>query len=593
MANEQYANNAQTTLSGNINATVLTLTLSATTDFPVVPQFRILIDNELMLVTGVVANVYTVTRGIEGTAAAIHSDGATLTHILTAGALLNLVLPESNITGLVSELGSKAADTLVGHLAGVETFTGIKTFPAIAVSGITGAPQVARIVGATVSGHPTTGTFAVDDIVIDQSGKLFICSVAGTPGTWVQVGAGGTLATLTDVHIASPTDTQVLTFQTSDGKWHNVSVAPSLTNPMNTIGDIIYGSPGGLDVCPGHTTFEVGGAGGTSSTAINDGNDGTGWHEDWLTSSGIPYVGVDLGSPTRIESYRSLTGSSNTYTINLEATNDPTWATFTVIQAGVAIHDSGRVTLSTPQTFRYWRIRMMTWAGSNVSWVYSLSLYYGLVGDPARLAKGANNTYFGVDGSGDLAYSALTANEDQASVLINATSVGDAGNRSDHFLGSVLDAKWTGAATLGKSVAGIATGLISVPFTPSGHFRVEGRAVWPQGGSTANGLRISDAGGTNWVNIAASTYANVFQAYQVDASSGSNGPSITFGALPGFYYMAISRSGTTYTFEVSYDRTNWMTVGTLTKAWTVALLKLEGSSVNGSAQGWDFVDVVS
>ena len=43
----------------------------------------------------------------------------------------------------------------------------------VAVSGLTGATAGCRYVGATASGHPTSGTFAVGDLVIAQNGKLW------------------------------------------------------------------------------------------------------------------------------------------------------------------------------------------------------------------------------------------------------------------------------------------------------------------------------------------------------------------------------------------------------------------------------------
>lgn len=59
--------------------------------------------------------------------------------------------------------------------------------------GLTGATAATRYVGATASGAPASGTFAVGDFAIDQTGSVYICTVAGTPGTWVQVGAGLTV----------------------------------------------------------------------------------------------------------------------------------------------------------------------------------------------------------------------------------------------------------------------------------------------------------------------------------------------------------------------------------------------------------------
>jgi hypothetical protein len=58
----------------------------------------------------------------------------------------------------------------------------------LAPTGITGSVAASRYVGGTASAAPSTGTFAVGDFVIAQTGKIFICTVAGSPGTWVQSG---------------------------------------------------------------------------------------------------------------------------------------------------------------------------------------------------------------------------------------------------------------------------------------------------------------------------------------------------------------------------------------------------------------------
>lgn len=68
---------------------------------------------------------------------------------------------------------------------------GSAALPYYATLGITGATAASRWVGGTASGAPTTGTFAAGDYVIAQDGHVWICSVAGSPGTWVDASAGG------------------------------------------------------------------------------------------------------------------------------------------------------------------------------------------------------------------------------------------------------------------------------------------------------------------------------------------------------------------------------------------------------------------
>lgn len=59
----------------------------------------------------------------------------------------------------------------------------------------TGATAASRYVGATNSGAPAAGTFAVGDYIVARDGAMWVCTVAGTPGTWVEVGAAGNLVT--------------------------------------------------------------------------------------------------------------------------------------------------------------------------------------------------------------------------------------------------------------------------------------------------------------------------------------------------------------------------------------------------------------
>lgn len=85
---EQFANLAQTTLSGSMNGVVATLPATSNTGFPGAAQYRVRVDSEIMIVTaGAGTNTWTVTRGAEGTTATSHSSGAAVYHVLTAGAL--------------------------------------------------------------------------------------------------------------------------------------------------------------------------------------------------------------------------------------------------------------------------------------------------------------------------------------------------------------------------------------------------------------------------------------------------------------------------------------------------------------------------
>lgn len=88
---EQYTNSAQSSLFAGITAGATTLQVNSATNFPTGPQFRILVDAEIMLVTAVAGTTFTVTRGVEGTTGASHLTGATVTHILTQASLQTII----------------------------------------------------------------------------------------------------------------------------------------------------------------------------------------------------------------------------------------------------------------------------------------------------------------------------------------------------------------------------------------------------------------------------------------------------------------------------------------------------------------------
>lgn len=87
-------------------------------------------------------------------------------------------------------------------LSSANTWTANQTAPAWIASGLTGATAASRYVGATASGAPASGTFSIGDFIIDQSGKIYVCTSAGSPGTWTQV-AGGAMTLLSTTTAAS------------------------------------------------------------------------------------------------------------------------------------------------------------------------------------------------------------------------------------------------------------------------------------------------------------------------------------------------------------------------------------------------------
>ena len=83
--------------------------------------------------------------------------------------------------------GGGAVSTVFGRSGAVVAATG--DYNGVVATALTGATAATRYVGGTSSGAPSSGTFAVGDFVIDQTGKVWICTSAGTPGTWAAPGS--------------------------------------------------------------------------------------------------------------------------------------------------------------------------------------------------------------------------------------------------------------------------------------------------------------------------------------------------------------------------------------------------------------------
>lgn len=121
---ENLANDFATTLASAIDNATGTLVVASASGAPA-PNFRIRVDDEIMLVTAVAGTTWTATRGIEGTAAASHASGAVVVHVLTAGALAQLFvdhapaaadISDSSAVGraVLTAAGAAAARTAIG-----------------------------------------------------------------------------------------------------------------------------------------------------------------------------------------------------------------------------------------------------------------------------------------------------------------------------------------------------------------------------------------------------------------------------------------------------------------------------------------------
>ena len=196
MATESPANGVSTTLAAAITNTATALSLASATGFPNGQYTCLLSDGtnaELVEASALAGATLTVARATETWA------GSATAYAFGIGTKVTIVTSVQSVKNLITS-----------YAGGLSNY---------APSGLTGATAPSRYVGATTGGAPVSGTWAVGDFVIDQSGQIWICTTAGTPGTWTKAGGGATLPT------------GVLAYVANDGS-NNVSVVEVATNQV-------------------------------------------------------------------------------------------------------------------------------------------------------------------------------------------------------------------------------------------------------------------------------------------------------------------------------------------------------------------------
>jgi hypothetical protein len=173
------------------------------------------------------------------------------------------------------------------------------------ISGIDGARERSAYSGATMSNHPTSGTFQIGDYVIAQDGNLWVCRASGSPGTWENVNdflqlAGGTMrgdinmggSAVNNASYLSPFGLTADTQNASRYVGATTSGAPMAG--VYQVGDYIIAQDGHIFICTTapNTWTAVGGpflplAGGTMSGDISMGGNAAVNNASYLSPFGL------------------------------------------------------------------------------------------------------------------------------------------------------------------------------------------------------------------------------------------------------------------------------------------------------------------
>lgn len=125
------------------------------------------------------ADFATISRGQEGSAAREHPAGTYWIHAPTVQDFI--------VEDLFDDLATELMNTITGTvvLKSGSVSTGEQEIPTVKITGKNGLFPRIFDGRKTTAGAPTSGTWLIDDEVIDSDGMTWRCTVSGTPGTWV------------------------------------------------------------------------------------------------------------------------------------------------------------------------------------------------------------------------------------------------------------------------------------------------------------------------------------------------------------------------------------------------------------------------
>ena len=182
---ELFKNNASTTLAEALDNSETAVDVTDATLLPTgTGEYRIKVDDEIMIVTSVSSNTLTVTRGAESTTAATHSNGADVLHVLTAGALA--AIGGGGGATSITDIGDATGDATIDLAA--YTFTIQHNYGnALVIADATGDTSVSIPAAFVSIGNGSIGGVTIAGPATSVYGNTSLGESAGT----VMVGSSG------------------------------------------------------------------------------------------------------------------------------------------------------------------------------------------------------------------------------------------------------------------------------------------------------------------------------------------------------------------------------------------------------------------
>ena len=267
-----------------------TWTKTVTTANPPVKQLTAMPSNSVILAEVYVSlsttTIVTATNVVDKRNIQNFSNSAALEQLVRTQSLDQMSPPAGDLwinSKRIINLGAPVFGSDAARLTDVQTTSSYKA------TGISGSTAT-RWIGGLASGTPTSTASAIGDVIINRDGTMYVCTAAGTPGTWTQFSAA--LPTFPGATYYAATATTAATAYTANTNVTHLTSSSLAVGTYQVTGTVTVGQ-----AATGNAQASV--------WFVNGGTAGTNYN--WLAPSGATPTAV--GGSNTSSTWQSVTAT--------------------------------------------------------------------------------------------------------------------------------------------------------------------------------------------------------------------------------------------------------------------------------------------